>query len=147
MSEKRVLQKEDLWLVVVTVLIPTLFSGVALGLYTTDKVTFSFPLFTTLSLLLLIVFLVVIWLVGVPRTVGNDIDLESVARDRINATVAILAMVTLLGVVSLITIGATHGSNTKPLALLFLFTISSFFFSDFFLGFDLDLWNSPNRRE
>lgn len=46
----------------------------------------------------------------------NEIDLDSLARDRIKATIAIMAMVTLLGAVSLITYGVTKPNlgNQNP---------------------------------
>jgi hypothetical protein len=73
--------------------------------------------FITLSFLLLTVALVTVWLFAIPLTNTNDIDLESVARDRIKATVAILAMITILSGVSLIVFGVTLSNSCGDRAL------------------------------
>lgn len=65
----------------------------------------TFLQIAALSFLLLVIAMITIWVFGIPVTKQNEIDLESFARDRIKATIAILAMATVLGVVSLIVNG------------------------------------------
>jgi len=73
----------------------------------------TFLQIAALSLLLLVIAMVTIWVFGIPVTKQNEIDLESFARDRIKATIAILAMATVLGVVSLIANGVNISNSEK----------------------------------
>ncbi len=73
----------------------------------------TFLQIAALSFLLLVIAMITIWVFGIPVTKQNEIDLESLARDRIKATIAILAMATVLGVVSLIANGVKISDSEK----------------------------------